>query len=105
MVLESTVMLNTKYITCIERKTSNANLCVHASWVAFIEVCQTEAMPSECRLDGQGLHEHYDVLVQGPTIADLIAADDLVPPLITPPQGVCLDLTGVKKVLVVDPVN
>lgn len=47
------------------------------------------------RLDGRGLGAAYEVMVQGPTVAELTAAGHLVPPRVfAPPER--LDLSGVK---------
>ena len=48
-----------------------------------------------CRMDGSGLGEVFDAMIEGPQIADLIDAGHLSPPTVYAPPVVA-DLTGVR---------
>jgi DNA repair protein RadD len=49
-----------------------------------------------CRLDGRGLGEHFDTIVKGPAVADLIAGGFLSPFRVFAPTT--LDLEGIRTV-------
>lgn len=76
-----------------------AHHSVAGSWAAvvasqaFAKVLGVTATPE--RLDGRGLSEIFDVLIEGPSVAALIAAGWLVPCVVYAPEA-SPDLTGVR---------